>query len=95
MKELPGVKTFEQYGYEGCYVMSWHGLSVSSKTPKPVLSKIREAFASTCKDPEFVEALYKTGYFLKYLDHEQYNKFITAEIAKFSEMKKEGIKVTK
>ena len=54
---LPDVPTFKELGFPDITEKSWFVLFARSDTPKPIIDKLRGAFADVVATPEFSEAL--------------------------------------
>ncbi len=51
---LPDLPTLDEAGVAGYESTFWHVLSAPAGTPKPILDKIRDAYAKALRDPEVV-----------------------------------------
>jgi len=58
---LPNVPTFKELGYPQVTDQTWYALFTRSETPKPVLDKLRAAFADAMKSPAMQTQLRNNG----------------------------------
>jgi tripartite-type tricarboxylate transporter receptor subunit TctC len=56
---LPDTPTMKESGLPGAIAESWFGFVVSSKTPAPIIEKLRTAMLAAQKDPAYQEAVKK------------------------------------
>jgi tripartite-type tricarboxylate transporter receptor subunit TctC len=56
---LPDTPTMKESGLPGAIAESWFGFVVHSKTPAPIVEKLRSAMLAAQKDPAYLEAVRK------------------------------------
>lgn len=72
----------------GFEVMSWFGLLAPAGTPRPIVDRIYTDMTKVLAMPDVKEALAKQGFEPNPGTPEQFAKFISAEIAKFTKLAK-------
>ncbi len=58
---IPDVPTFRELGFPNVTDQTWYALFVRSETPKPILDKLRAAFAQAMKSPMMHTQLQRNG----------------------------------
>jgi tripartite-type tricarboxylate transporter receptor subunit TctC len=59
--QLPDVPTISEAGVPGFEAITWFGMLVPAKMPKPILAKVSDAFAKTIAAPELRAMLESQG----------------------------------
>jgi tripartite-type tricarboxylate transporter receptor subunit TctC len=84
LKDLP---TLDESGLKDFNVTIWHGLYAPKGTPSDVLKKLNDALKVALKDPDFVKKQEGLGAVVvndKRMEPAEHQKFVQAEIAKWS-----------
>jgi tripartite-type tricarboxylate transporter receptor subunit TctC len=58
---IPDVPTMAEAGQQNVEAASWFGFVASSKTPAPIIKRLRDAMAAAQKDPAYLDVLAKQG----------------------------------
>ncbi len=92
ISEFPAVKTFEEEGYPGVNIKMWHGIFGPKNLPKPVVTKLTQAFEGASRDPSLQEQLAKQHIISDYRDPEATSKLVENERAvTFKILKQSGM----
>jgi len=81
---LPNLVTMAEAGYPGVRTEVWYGLLASSRTPAPILDKLRTAVAAAQTDPDFAKSLAKFGIRPPEPGAQSFAKFIREETARWT-----------
>jgi tripartite-type tricarboxylate transporter receptor subunit TctC len=81
---MPGLVTMREAGYPGVRTDVWYGLLASTRTPAPILEKLRAAVAAAQSDPTFTESLARYGVRPSAPGGEAFAKFIQEETARWT-----------
>jgi tripartite-type tricarboxylate transporter receptor subunit TctC len=91
---LPDVPTISEAGVPGYEAGIWLGLMAPAGTPRPILERLNVEVNKIINAPEVKEAWSKQGAAPMGMSIEQFDKFIRAEIVKWSSVvKATGMKV--
>jgi len=91
---LPDVPTISEAGVPGYEAGIWLGLMAPAGTPRPILEQLNAEVNKVINAPEVKEAWAKQGAVPMGMSIEQFDKFIRAEIVKWSSVvKATGMKV--
>jgi tripartite-type tricarboxylate transporter receptor subunit TctC len=91
---LPDVPTLSEAGVPGYEAGIWLGLMAPAGTPRPILERLNVEVNKIINAPEVKEAWSKQGAAPMGMSIEQFDKFIRAEIVKWSSVvKATGMKV--
>jgi tripartite-type tricarboxylate transporter receptor subunit TctC len=91
---LPDVPTISEAGVPGYEAGIWLGLMAPAGTPRPILERLNVEVNKVINAPEVKEAWSKQGAVPMGMSIEQFDKFIRAEIVKWSSVvKATGMKV--
>jgi tripartite-type tricarboxylate transporter receptor subunit TctC len=91
---LPDVPTLAEAGVPGYEAGIWLGLMAPTGTPKPVLERLNAEVNKVINAPEVKDAWAKQGAMPMGMPIEQFDKFLRAEIVKWSTVvKATGMKV--
>jgi tripartite-type tricarboxylate transporter receptor subunit TctC len=77
MKDVP---TLHESGYPGYEAINWFGAVSRTFVPKPVVDRMSAEFAKALDAPEVKGGLARLGLNNAYLDPEQYNAYMRAEM---------------
>jgi tripartite-type tricarboxylate transporter receptor subunit TctC len=92
-RALPEVPTMAEAGFPEVEAESWFGFVVSSKTPAPIVERLRTAMVVAQADPDYLEKLAKQGASAGTPGPDAFTKLIKADSAKWGAIIKEaGIK---
>jgi len=92
-RALPEVPTMVEAGFPGVEAESWFGLVVSSRTPAPIVERLRHALSAAQKDQAYLEKLDRQGASAGVPGPEAFGKLIKQDAAKWSAIiKAAGIK---
>jgi putative tricarboxylic transport membrane protein len=80
---LPGLITMAEAGLPDIEAENWYGLVVSSRTPAPVLARLKAAMLATQNDPAYRESLIRQGTSAGEPGAESFGKLIQKEIARW------------
>jgi tripartite-type tricarboxylate transporter receptor subunit TctC len=58
---IPDVPTMAEAGQQNVEAASWFGFVASSKTPAPIVKRLRDAMSAAQKDPDYLAVLAKQG----------------------------------
>ena len=83
-RELPNVHTVAESGYPGFESSSWQGITVRAGTPAPIVRRLNEEIVRILNQPEVRASLEKLGNTVVASTSEQFEKFIAAEIVKWT-----------
>jgi tripartite-type tricarboxylate transporter receptor subunit TctC len=83
---LPDLMTTAEAGFPKVQTEVWFGLFAPARTPPDILEKLKTAVLNAQKDPEYVEALKKSGTVLapEDLGSEGFAKFIKSETERWT-----------
>lgn len=89
---LPNVPTFKELGYPTVTNQTWYALFIRSETPKPIVDKLKQAFAEAMKSNVMKEQLKLNGLSPYNGKLEDFPAKMQAELAEFiSEAKQLGL----
>lgn len=87
--QLPDVPTVaEAAGIADFDVSAWNGLVAPARTPDEVVTKVYGDVARIAHTKDFVEAMQKAGLEVDLLAPPEFRAFVTAELAKWSQLVK-------
>ena len=90
----PEVPTVSEAGVKGYEATIWLGLMAPAGTPRPVLDRLSAEVNKIVSAPEVKEAWAKQGAQPMGMTVEQFDKFLRADVQKWSKLVKEtGMKV--
>src|SRR5262249_6928368 len=88
---LPDVQTLAEQGFPGLSALAWWGILAPSGTPKPIMNKFHAELVKVFNVPELRKQLTEQmGMDLVVSSPEVLQKFIVAEIARWSKVVKEN-----
>jgi tripartite-type tricarboxylate transporter receptor subunit TctC len=82
-RALPEVPTMAEAGFPSVQAESWFGFVVSTKTPQPIIDRLRQAMAVAQKDPAYQEKLAHQGASAGTPGPEAFAKLIKTDAAKW------------
>ena len=77
MKDVP---TLHESGYPGYEAINWFGAVTRTSVPKPIIDRMSAEFAKALDAPEVKDGLARLGLNNAYMDPEQYNAYMRAEM---------------
>lgn len=80
---LPDVPTMVELGYSDMVVTSWQAYAAPKGLPANVKSAIHAAMTAALKDPETAKKLTDPGFEITATSPEEFNRFLSAEMAKW------------
>jgi tripartite-type tricarboxylate transporter receptor subunit TctC len=80
---LPDVPTTAEAGLPGVLAENWYGLILSSRTPAPIVERLKTALLATQNDPAYRESLAKQGVSAGEPGAAAFAALITQEISKW------------
>lgn len=91
--ELPDVPTAREVGLPDLTLEFWAGVLAPAGTPRAIVAKLNAAINDTLRSPEMKEAMTKLGMNAKIGSPQDYAKFITDEIPRWTAIvKSTGVK---
>ena len=81
---LPDLPTVAEQGLPGFDATTWHGLVAPSATPAAIIDALHKATAKTLADPAVVKSLTELGVDITPSTPEQFERYIAAEIPKWT-----------
>ena len=92
--QLPDVPTISEAGVPGYEAITWFGMLAPAKTPKPVLTRISDAFAKVINAPETRSALEAQGAEPGSANASEFAALIRRDYAKYAKVVKlSGLKI--
>jgi tripartite-type tricarboxylate transporter receptor subunit TctC len=85
---LPDVPTVIEAGVSGYEATIWLGLMAPAGTPKPIVDKLNAAVNDAIKRPDIVKLWKDQGALPMAMSPEEFDKFLRADIVKWSEVVK-------
>jgi tripartite-type tricarboxylate transporter receptor subunit TctC len=86
---LPDLPTVNEV-VPGYAVATWHGLWAPLGTPKEIVSRLNQAVGRILKTPDMQERLSANGLESGHGTPEEFNRFISQEIVKYTKVVKDG-----
>jgi tripartite-type tricarboxylate transporter receptor subunit TctC len=86
--QLPDVPTVAEAGIADFDVSAWNGLVAPARTPDEIVARVHSDAARIAQTAAFVEAMQKAGLEVDLLAPPEFRAFITAELAKWSQLVK-------
>jgi tripartite-type tricarboxylate transporter receptor subunit TctC len=75
---FPEIATFHEQGID-CLIGTWNGLFAPKGTPPEILATVERALESVAKDPRFIELMHRTLLGVRYMDREEFRRFLASE----------------
>jgi tripartite-type tricarboxylate transporter receptor subunit TctC len=90
---IPDVQTISEAGYAGADFVTWNGIHIPVRTPKPVAAKLNAEFDRILKLPEIRERMFDLGLDPVGGSAESFGEFVREDIARWAKVIKEaGVK---
>jgi len=83
---LPAVPTMNESGLRGFQADAWNGLSAPAHTPREIINKINSDVSKVLRSPDVIEKIRNEGAEATAMTPKQFSAFVSAEIAKWSEV---------
>jgi len=91
---LPDTPTMIEAGVKGFEVVGFYGVLAPAGTPRPVLDRLSAAFKAVLDDPAIRSRMVQQGADPAYLGHEDFTRFLAAEMPRWAEaVKTSGAKL--
>jgi tripartite-type tricarboxylate transporter receptor subunit TctC len=81
---LPDLATVAEQGLPGFEATTWHGLVAPAATPPAVIATLHDATIRALRDPALAKSLTELGVEISGSSPEEFAKYITAEIPKWT-----------
>ena len=91
---LPDVPTVQEAGVPGYEVMSWNGIGVPARTPRPVIDRLNRALVDALAAPDLRQRFSELAVDVRPDSPEGFRKLIASEIVKWRKVI-EGAKIPK
>ena len=92
-RTAPEIPTIAEAGYPNFDAITWYGVSVAGRTPRPLVTRLYTEIASVLKQPEMEQRLLAEGVDVVASRPEEFDRFINAETVKLAKViKQAGIK---
>jgi len=85
---FPDLPTMSESGLKNFDIDTWFGVFAPAGTPKPVVDRLHDAFASALANPEIVERLSKMGAKPAPMSPQAFAEFVRAEQKKYEKIVK-------
>jgi tripartite-type tricarboxylate transporter receptor subunit TctC len=80
---LPNVPTLSEAGVQGVDIFSWQGVAAPKGLPKDVKAKLHDAVVAALNEPDIKGKLVEQGFEVVANTPEQFEKFLTIELARW------------
>jgi len=81
---FPDVPSVSEQGYPGFTALSWSGISVSSKTPKPIADRLEAELVKIMLSPDVKQRLESKGFVVPDQGSASYSAFVAKEVGRWS-----------
>ena len=81
---LPDVPTMTEAGFPGVETGTWYGVLAPARTPRNVIARVHGAIVRIMQQPELKSRILQQGVDIVASSPEEFEKFIIAEVAKWS-----------
>jgi tripartite-type tricarboxylate transporter receptor subunit TctC len=88
-RELPEVPTLSEQGFKGFEISGWYGLVAPAGTPVAIVRRVNSDIAKVLSGGEAPQALRKAGYDPTPTSPEEFERFLRAEIVRWTKAVKE------
>jgi tripartite-type tricarboxylate transporter receptor subunit TctC len=90
LPQLPELPTVAESGYKGYQAGNWYGIEVPVKTPRDLVTAIRNLAVAAMNEPATNKRLLDLGYIIVGDQPEEFAAFIKSEIATFGKIIKQS-----
>ena len=87
---IPDVQTISEAGYAGADFVTWNGIHIPVKTPKPIVAKLNAEFDRILKLPDVKERMFELGLDGVGGSAESFGVFVQEDIARWAKVIKEA-----
>lgn len=87
VKQFPDVPTLKEKNID-LSIGTWRGFAVPKGTPKEAIQALHDAFAKGVETDSFKQFMESKGFGIKYMNTEQFQKFIEEQKPQFEELAK-------
>lgn len=92
-RTAPEIPTIAEAGYRNFDAITWYGVSVAGRTPKPVVSRLHSEITAILKQPEMEKRLLSEGVELVAGSPEAFDQLVKTETVRWAKViKQAGIK---
>jgi tripartite-type tricarboxylate transporter receptor subunit TctC len=88
LKSLPDIPTVKELGIDAQW-QQWFGISISKKTPAPIITRLKEIVKKVSEDETFVRIIETQGGEVRYMTGEELDKFCEVETARTAKLFKD------
>ena len=81
---LPDVPTMTEAGFPGVETGTWYGVLAPARAPRNVIARVHGAIVRIMQQPELKSRILQQGVDIVASSPEEFEKFIIAEVAKWS-----------
>lgn len=93
--QLPDVPPLAK-NFPGFEAVAWIGVVAPKDTPKPVIAKLSDAFATELKNPEVIQSFIDRGEIIVSKSSEEFEKMLVTETARIKDVvEKRGLSINK
>ena len=94
LKSIPDIPTVKELGFDAEW-QQWFGVSVSKKTPVPIVDKLKGIVKKVAEDESFIRIIETQGGEVRYMTGDELDKFSETETKRTVELYKELLAETK
>ena len=87
---LPDAPTMTEAGFPGVETGTWYGIAAPARTPRAIVATVHDAILRALRAPDLTARLLALGVDIVGSSPQQFEKFIIAEIDKWSRVVKEA-----
>lgn len=87
---LPDVPTMIEAGVKGFDVVGFYGVLAPAGTPRPVLERLSAAFKAVLESPDLRSRMVQQGADPAFLGHEDFGRFLAAELPRWAQAVKDS-----
>ncbi len=92
-RTAPEIPTIAEAGYKNFDAITWYGVSVAGKTPKPLVSRLHSEIVAILKQPEMEKRLLAEGVDMVASSPEAFDRLVKDETVRWAKViKQAGIK---
>lgn len=94
LKSIPDIPTVKELGFDAEW-QQWFGVSVSKKTPGPIVDKLKGIVKKVAEDESFIRIIETQGGEVRYMTGDELDKFSETETIRTVKLYKELLAETK
>lgn len=92
-RTAPDIPTIAEAGYKDFDAITWYGVSVAGRTPRPLVSRLNSEMVAILKQPEMEKRLLAEGVDMVASSPEAFDRLVRTETARWARViKQAGIK---